>query len=147
MFACSCTESEDLTTLRGFIPLVAVDKKSSLPANFEFCPCASILHFEKFYEASTYFTEPNNGNAKHDVGCAPNPNNTGTSSSVESKEVEECPEPDHGDAPTTLYMVGSEASSNLESKETEVCHGHVDEYAENVAADAPTVVGSGTALR
>lgn len=25
--------------------------------------------------------------------------------------------------------------------------GHVDEYAENVAADAPTVVGSGTALR
>lgn len=71
MFACSCTESEDLTTLQGFIPLVAVDKKSSLPANFEFCPCASILHFEKFYEASTYFTEPNNGNAEHDVGCAP----------------------------------------------------------------------------
>lgn len=32
-------------------------------------------------------------------------------------------EPDHGDAPTTLYIVGSEASSNLESKETEVCHG------------------------
>ncbi|XP_019102916.2 uncharacterized protein LOC104883506 isoform X5 [Beta vulgaris subsp. vulgaris] len=75
------------------------------------------------------------------------PDNTGTSSSLESKEVEECPEPDHGDAPTTLYIVGSEASSNLESKETEVCHGHVDEYAENVAADAPTVVGSGTALR
>ncbi|KMT10980.1 hypothetical protein BVRB_5g112700 [Beta vulgaris subsp. vulgaris] len=153
MFACSCMESEDLTTLQGFIPLVAVNKKSSSPANFELCPCASILHFEKFYEASTYFIEPNNGNAEHDVGCAPSilpivdPDNIGTSSSVESKEVEECPEHDHGDAPTTLYIVGSEASSNMESKETEVCHGHVDEYAENFAADAPTVVGSGTALR